>query len=324
MTVRVALLSMAHVHAPSYATCLAGTEGAELAVIWDDDAARGRAAAQAYGCSFEPDLGKALDSCDAVVIASENLRHGELIEQAAIRGKAILCEKPVAASEAERARIQTVVERTGVKFATAFPCPFSPNFARLKARLDAGEIGELIAAQTTNRGTFPGGWFAEAEHSGGGAAIDHVVHVADLLRRLIGANPERVIAKGNNHMVGGAVEDCAMVVLEYPGKVFASLDASWSRPASYKTWGDVTLTLTGTAGVLEANLFGQALDLYENSSKHTWAGYGSNLDAAMVRNFIAYVNGTAEPLSSLSDGLAASSVALAASQSLRVAEPAQV
>lgn len=321
MPVRVALLCMAHVHAPSYAHCLAGTSGAELSVIWDDDAERGSVAASTYGCDFVPDLSRALEKCDAVVIASENLRHGDLIEQAARAGKPILCEKPVAASPEEVERIRAVVTSTGVKFATAFPCPFSPNFARLKARLDAGEIGDLLAAQTTNRGTFPGGWFVQPELSGGGATIDHVVHVADLLRRLIGANPDKLVTKGNNHMTGGSVEDCAMVLLEYPGNVFATLDASWSRPSSYRTWGDVTLTLTGTAGVLETSLFGQAIDLYVNGTGHGLSGYGSNLDAAMVQNFVDYVNGTAEPMSTLEDGLAASSVALAALQSLQAAEP---
>jgi predicted dehydrogenase len=53
---RVGLVSTAHVHAPSYARCLAASPRAEVTGVWDDDAPRGEAFAMRHGLSFVSDL----------------------------------------------------------------------------------------------------------------------------------------------------------------------------------------------------------------------------------------------------------------------------
>lgn len=322
MLVRVGLLSMAHVHAPSYAHCLKSISGAQFAGIWDDDGTRGEAAAQQYGTTWYAELDGMLANCDAVVIASENLKHADLIEQAARAGKSILCEKPLAASQGEHDRIQSVIRETGVRLMTAFPCPFSPIFKRLKERLDSGEIGKVVGICSTNRGTCPGGWFTNPELSGGGAMIDHTVHVADLIRRLLGAEPTKVAAITGNRIYGQEWEDTAMLTLDYPGGVFATLDSSWSRHTSFRTWGDVVVTVTGETGILEADLFSQELEVYTAGPRtHQARGYGSNLDLEMVREFISSIEENRDPSVTMEDGLAASRVALAAYSSLKAGEP---
>lgn len=310
--IRVGLVSAAHVHASSYAHHLATRTDLEASGLWDDHAERGQASAKAWGMDFAGDLGRLLAESDAVIIASENLKHADLIEAAARQGKPILCEKPLAASASEAERIESVLAETGVTLMTAFPCPFSPTFQRLKQRIDAGDIGRVLAVNATNRGKCPFGWFVDKSLSGGGAMIDHVVHVADLLWRLFGEMPTQVTAQTGHNMHQADWEDTAHLTLDFPSGVFATLDSSWSRHKSYKTWGDVTLKVIGEKGVIEADLFGQGLSVTTDAFRHS--GTGSDLDGLMIDEFLSAVVERRTPLVTAEDGLRASQIALKAYQ----------
>ncbi len=320
MPTKVGMLGVAHVHAPSYVHCLKASSEAELLGFWDKDTALRESFAESHGCApWERDA--LIAACDAVVIAGENLDHADLVEAASAKGKAILCEKPLAANESQARRIREAVETSGVLLMTALPCPYSPAFESAMAKVEGGEIGKVLSVCATNHGKCPGGWFSDPAKSGGGAMIDHVVHVADLLRRLLGEEAQSVHAFTGNNMYGGGFDDTAMLTISYPSGAFASLDASWSRPASYKTWGDVTMKIVGEKGVIELDLFIQAADWYGNESgAHGLLGFGSNLDVAMVDDFLGSVNGT-RPRVTMEDGLAASAVAIAGYESARIGQP---
>jgi predicted dehydrogenase len=325
MAVRIGILVPAHVHTGSYVVCLKRNPNAELVGLWDDDIARGETYAKSKEIPFFSDFDTLMAQVDAVAITSENLRHGELIERAASHGKHILCEKPLAASEQEEIRIRQAVESSGVRLMTAFPCRFSPAFQRLIDRVTAGEIGSIQAICSTNRGTCPGGWFTEPEKSGGGAMIDHVVHVADLLRVLLKSEPARVQAQTGNNMYGKDWDDTAMVTIEFQNGVFCTLDSSWSRPTGYKTWGDVRMNVVGDSGVIELDMFGPGVDVYSNEGKsHISAGYVSDLDYMMFDEFVQSIIGNREPSIGMHDGLQAARVAIKGYESARLGQPVSV
>src|SRR5690625_7408004 len=95
--------------------------------------------------------------------------------------KHILCEKPIATNVADAKDMIQVCEDEGVKLQIAYPVRFSGPIAELKAMIDNGELGDIVAFRTTNRGQNPGGWFVDEEQSGGGAVLDHTVHMADIM-----------------------------------------------------------------------------------------------------------------------------------------------
>lgn len=309
-------------HAWGYAGGLVHSSAGELAGLWDSEPSRAQSFAQAFSAEIFPSPEALFENCDAVIVTSENKRHAEYVELAAGAGKPILCEKPLATSEEEWSRMSHAVHQGGVSLMTAFPCRYSPAFRRLRERVEAGEIGAIRAICATNRGRNPGGWFIDPALSGGGAMIDHVVHVTDLLRVLLGSDPMWVQAFTGHNMYGQDWEDTAMLTLEFPGGVFATLDSSWSRPASYKTWGDVTMTVVGDKGVIELNMFGQGFDLYRNEpSGIQLSGYGSDLDALLVGDFLRGVlEGTPPPITG-EDGWKASQVALAGYESAQTGQP---
>jgi predicted dehydrogenase len=319
---RIGILSSAHLHVWSYVSALRNDPRATLVGVWDDDIPRGEVFAQETGLPFLGYLDDLLAACDAVVITSENHKHLPLATAAARAGKHILCEKPLVAREGDADTMRKEVAAGAGKFMTAFPCRFSPAYQRLKQRVQAGEIGRVRAIAATNRGTCPGSWFVQEELSGGGAMIDHVVHVTDLLRDLLGSDPILVQAQVGNNMYGQSWEDTAMLTLEFPEGIFATLDSSWSRPKTFKTWGDVTMTVTGDQGVVELDMFGAGIDHYHAGEKtHSLVGYGTNFDALMVGAFIeACLSGGEVPVT-LEDGLLASQTALAGYRSCKSGEP---
>jgi predicted dehydrogenase len=263
-----------------------------------------------------------LYAVDAVVVTSENHRHLGLVESAASMKKHVICEKPVVARAEDVQKIVKAVSDAGIHFMTAFPCRFSPAFQRLKARIENGDIGTVRAISATNRGTCPFSWFVQPELSGGGAMIDHVVHVTDLLRNLLGEEVIRVQAQIGNNVYGQEWEDTALLTLEFQSGIFATLDSSWSRPTNYKTWGDVTMTVVGDKGMIEMDMFGPGLDVYRTAAKRfSSSSYGSNLDQAMVDAFIVAIQSDSTPPVTLFDGVQAARVALAGYRSVAAGGP---
>src|SRR5579883_3186322 len=229
---RIAILSFAHMHAFSYASALKDRPDVTLVGIWDEDPFRGREQATIHGARFFDKLEDILsERLDGIMVCSDNTSHQPLVEKVASVGpKAILCEKPIATTlEGARAMI-AACEKNNVFLGIAFPCRYSPAFERARAAIGEGRLGDILAIRATNHGMCPFGWFVEKERSGGGAVIDHTVHVADVNRRLLGREAVEVYAETGNGFYHQSWEDTGFLTITYEGGVFTTLDTSWSRP----------------------------------------------------------------------------------------------
>jgi predicted dehydrogenase len=319
-------MSMAHMHAYSYAGAINEIADAELVGIADHDPERAKSSAEQFGTRAFDSYKELLDAdLDAVVIGSENVRHRELCEMAASAGKHVLCEKPLATTVADGEAMITACKDAGVQLMTAFPCRFSPAMVRLKSALESGAPGAILAIRGTNRGRCPFGWFVDKKLSGGGAVIDHTVHVTDLMRWITGSEVTDVYAETSNRMFGKDFEDIGFLTLGFTGGVFATLDSSWSRPKSFPTWGDVTMNVVCERGVLSLDMFSQNLVVYsDRTGGVSWIPWGSNIDLLMLQAFVGAVqSGTPVPVSGV-DGLRAVEVALAAYESAGRGEPVRL
>jgi predicted dehydrogenase len=325
MPVRLGLAGVAHLHAASYVVNAKSLPNCEITGVWDQDPERAKAFCANYGGTPEADRAALMARSDAVAVCSENARHAELSVAASQAGLHVLCEKPLATTVEDGERMVEAARKAGKLLMTAFPCPFAPAFERLAAKVRDGEIGRVVAVCATNRGTCPFDWFVQTDLSGGGAMIDHTVHVADLLRRLLGSEPVRVTAMTGNRTYGQTWEDTAMLTVEFADGVFATIDSSWSRPKVYKTWGDVTMNVVGERGVIEMDMFGQELSRYRPGEKtHQVIGFGSNFDRAMIVEFLAAIEEGRAPRVTGEDGLAAAKVAFAGYASARTGQPVTV
>lgn len=323
---RVGIISFAHVHASAYAQALNEIAGATLVGIWDNVAERGAQAAATHSTTFYTDLSQLLQTVDTVIVASENVRHKELVLAAAAAGVPVLCEKPLATTVEDGRAMIAACAAAGVQLGTAFPVRYSAPVRSLREAVQRGMLGDTLMIRATNRGTYPGGWFAERELSGGGAIMDHTVHVADLLRWIWRRECIEVYAEAATRHHALEVDDCGLLLITLEEGLFASLDPSWSRPvAAFPTWGDVTLEVTGTLGTAYIDVFAQNIEFFSNQRGRTeWRNWGDNLDRLMVEDWLRAVRERAPAPITGEDGLRAVEVALAAYQSAQAHAPVQL
>lgn len=346
---RIGILSFAHMHADAYAAVLAlspnidfvgvsdsfpqGVSASEHSPLDEDarsarrdsDVECGRAKAAEFGTTFYPSAEALLDQgLDGVIVTSENAYHRAAVGLAASAGiRAILCEKPISTTHDDACTMIAACAASGTALATAFPCRYSPAYGELRNVVRSGGLGEILAIRGTNRGRCPGGWFTDKALSGGGAVIDHTVHVADLNRHLLGREAVSVYAQIGSGIRHGACEDSGLLSITYDGGVFATLDTSWSRPASYPIWGDVNLQVVGTAGVADFDLNAQTLSYY--ASAVAWPEWGSSLESLMIGDFVRLIRREeVHLLATGDDGLRALDLALAAYRSAEIGQPVSV
>ncbi len=318
---KVGILGTRHVHADGLAECVANCGGTLVGATERDADARA-----AWTRTELVDRDELLERADAIIVAGTNRERVDDVVAATSAGLPTLAEKPVAADADELARLLDEADPALVM--VALPVRFAASLRRARTAIAAGAIGTPLAARGTNHGQFPGGWFGRRADAGGGALQDHVVHLSDALCWLLDDRITRAYARASQVMhPDNDVEDCGVVTLDFESGFFASIDSSWSRPASFPTWGDVWLELVGTAGRIRIDPMATHLDLYSDSAaKLQHVGYSDDdMTAAMVRAFLEFARErpTTSPVS-FAEGVHASDVVLAAYASVDSGRPEPV
>jgi 1,5-anhydro-D-fructose reductase (1,5-anhydro-D-mannitol-forming) len=331
--VKIALLSFAHPHAGSYGRLLAGWPGVELLAA-DADAAyappgelRGKAFAEGMGAAYVDSYDEALAwAPDAVVVCSENARRRDLVLRAAAAGAQVLCEKPLATSVADAEAMIAACAAADVFLMTAYPVRFSREFVSLKALYDSGAIGTILGITGTNNGKIPvagRAWFTDPAQSGGGALVDHVVHVADLIDALLGEPAVAVRAVTNQILHADKpqvrAETGGLVSVTYESGVIVTIDCSWSHPANAPNWGGLTLQVVGTEGIVDIDPFGAHVSGTTGEGA-AWVAFGEDLDQAMLAHFLGAVRDGTAPQPDGEVGLRTLQLVLAAQQSVASGE----
>ena len=154
--------------------------------------------------------------------------------------------------------------------------------------------------------------------------MDHVVHLADILRWYLHSEVVEVYAQTNHilHADTVEVETGGLLMLTFADGTFASLDCSWSKPLNYPTWGGLTMEIISERGLTVIDGFSQNLNIYKQSNgRHWWSPWGSDANQAMIEEFVTAVREQRPPSVSGEDGYRALEVALAAYASMESGQP---
>ena len=322
---RVAVLGLAHVHVEAYLTLLGTLPGVELIGCAERDGAA-LTTRPMGGAHLFPDVTALLaERPDAVIICSETLHHRLLVEQAAAAGAHILCEKPIATTLEDALAMQGVCRDHGVQFMTAFPMRFDPTMLQARQIVQHGQLGKVLGVVGVNHSVNPAShdaWFADPVLAGGGAVMDHVVHLADLYRWLFASDVREVYA-ALGRPPGSAVETSGLLFVTLGSGIYASIDCSWSRPPRYPRWGHLRLEIVGELGVLRADPFAEYLNV-SGPSGNAWSGFAPDANRAMLLAFLESVQYHVQPPVTWLDGYRALQVALGAYTSDAAGQPTKL
>ena len=328
---KIGIMSFAHLHAEAYVHNLRANPQIEFIGIADEDSERGQHFAELFETHLFASYDELLASKpDAVVICSENSKHRPLVEMAAQAGVHVLCEKPLATSLEDAQAIVDLCRQAGVTLMTAFPMRFSAPLLQLKSQLDSAALGKLFCFNTTNQGRMPiheRAWFVDKTLAGGGAVMDHTVHLADILRWFLQSEVVEVYAQANHilHADLVDVETGGLVMLTFADGTFATIDCSWSKPFNYPTWGGLTMEIISERGLTVVDAFSQNLNVFSQTPvANNWAYWGSDADQGMVDEFVQAILEGRETAVTGEDGYKAVEIVIAAYQSIATGEPVKL
>jgi myo-inositol 2-dehydrogenase/D-chiro-inositol 1-dehydrogenase len=222
--IRVALAGLG-VHGSRYARhLLAGdVPGARLVAVSRSNETAGRAFAAEHGVDFvaDPVALARHPGADAVVSAVPPDLHRPLALAAIEAGKALLIEKPLAATVEDAEAIASAARTAKATVAVAHTQRFDPLFVALRGRLPSlGALRVLAIDQRLDPGARP---WTDAPGRGGALLVTGV-HAFDLARWLTGAEPVSVVAE-TSAAPGRATEDTFAAVLRFePGDVVVTID----------------------------------------------------------------------------------------------------
>jgi len=128
--------------------------GAELVAIADVAAARAKQVAAELEVAKSFGSLEAMLECkevQAVLIATPDKFHAQGVIQAAMAGKDILCEKPIALTLADAYAALDAVSKAGVRLQVGFMRRYDPAHAAAMKRIEAGEIGTPVIFKSLGR-----------------------------------------------------------------------------------------------------------------------------------------------------------------------------
>lgn len=317
---KIGIISFAHMHAYDYAVALQAINDVNLVAIYDENAIRGMEAATQFNTKFIANLDEfLLEPMDAVIITSENIKHKEHVIACANAGLDILCEKPIATSVTDAQIMIDICEKMDVKLQVAYPVRFCDAIKEGKKIVDSGELGEIYFVKTTNRGRNPGGWFIQPDLSGGGAVLDHTVHMVDVVRWYTGSEIVGVTAQIDTMFSDKDIDDAGIIDFHFENGIHMSHDCSWSKNSKYPTWGDVSIELIGTKGSVIIDAFKDHFISYSDTGMPIAEYFsGNDMNLELVQDFIECVRGNHEVSITGFDGLKSMEAALLSYESAKL------
>jgi predicted dehydrogenase len=263
---------------PNHLRTFQALPGSSVAMVVDPDPQRLETVRQAHpDVRRERDHWAALDdpTIDAVVVATPMSTHHQLVRDALLSGKHVLCEKPLCETAKEGEELLELAEANRRLLMVGHVFLFNAGIERLRELVHGGELGRLyyLAAARTNLGPI---------RPDANAAYDLATHDIAIFNWIIGAQPEAASATGAAFLQP-EVEDVVFISLRYPGNIAASIQASWLDPKKVRqitvvgsqrmaTWDDLQLNTPmaifdkGAKVVTDYGNFGEFLRL------STWEG----------------------------------------------------
>jgi predicted dehydrogenase len=240
-----------------HAEAVQAEPGCELAGGAEIDAGRSQAWHERFAAPVFDDYERLLDETepDVVIISTQAPLHHAPTLAAAGRGVHVFCEKPIALDLRQADEMVDTCERHGVKLAINHIKRASPCNDHVQERIAAGDIGQVIRLQATNKGG----------RRAGNELMEMGTHLYDWLR-LFGGDVDWLHAHltqldgrmsrrddirhtqqvdPNDRDAGLVLGERAFVSMRFRGGVHADVQFAAERPSDDACYG---IDLVGTEG----------------------------------------------------------------------------
>src|SRR5918997_1767031 len=261
----------------------------------------------------------AAEDVEVVDVCLPTAFHRDLALMAAGEGKHVILEKPIARTMEEAREILDAFSGDGPRLFVGHVVRFFPEYAGIKEKIEAGDLGTIGVVRTSRRSPFLLGWndwYADWRLSGG-VLLDLVIHDFVFLRGALG-EVERVSAGG---MLGREYNrlDYVLVTLRFESGAIAHVEGHWGYPGPFNfsievAGSDALITLDSTEpGPLR--LIGGATDEVPDLAS------GKSPYEKELEHFIHCIATGEEPIVRAQDASEALRIGLAATESVLTGEP---
>ena len=204
-----------------------------LHAVSDENRARAEGFASEQDClAIEPPALFQRDDVDAIVMALPPQFHAEMAIKAVEHGKDVLVEKPIALTVEDAQRAVAAAKSHNRIFMTGHVLRFHPAFERLKALIDAGELGDVRYMHSHRLGL---GKF----HTENDALWDLAPHDLSMILAITGSEPVEI--RGEGAALLDHLSDFAHLHMRFPSGLRSHLFTSRLNP-----YRERRLTVVGT------------------------------------------------------------------------------
>ena len=314
MSIRIGVIGTGVMGADHARTLGRHVAGAVLAAVYDADAARAKIVADETGAAnVAPSPGALIagKTIDAVLIASPDGTHKELVLACLAAKKPVLCEKPLAPTPVECLDVIAAEVKLGRRLVqVGYMRRFDPSYVDMKAARRSGQFGKALMFHCLHRNVSAPPWF-----DAGMAITNSAVHEFDIARWLLDEELASVEAFVPGPAQAGAGSPVFLVLAAASG-VLVTIEVFNNARYGYDVRGELVCE-TGTVSLrqpatIEANAALARTTAYPADWRPRFAdAYRLQLQA-WVHGLQA---GTADGASAW-DGYAASAIAQAGVRSL--------
>jgi len=308
MTYRIGLMGCGTVADYGHLPTILATAGFELTALYDPDEDRLDAAQTKFGAPYAFTDPEGFFGCglDVVTVTSPPPCHLENVCAAARHAVPVLCEKPLAMTDADAALMIERMQEAGVPLFVGFDYRFSPVSRRIRELLAAGAIGTVRELRLVYLWGLHGRYDKahpsglnqrrEARMAEGGPLVDCGVHQIDLARWWLGAEVVRQRAVGV-WVEGYRAPDHVYLHLDHAGGVHTLVEMSYSYGATLaQPRPRFEYEIIGTDGLIRYDRGARTFEL------HTAAG-ATDLGFAPEKNFAGMYKALLAALESGDDSL---------------------
>jgi myo-inositol 2-dehydrogenase/D-chiro-inositol 1-dehydrogenase len=296
--------------------------GAHVAAISDVDQARSAAIGGEVGARLLPEPEAVISDPDvgAVLVASPDATHADLVLACFKAGKPVLCEKPLAATSEECLKIVAAEVALGRPLArVGFMRRFDPAYVEMKAALDAGTLGPALLLHCVHRNAVVPAFFDSLM-----SITNAAVHEIDVARWLLGAELVRAQVFRSAGASASRFRDPLFLVLETAQGQLVDIEVFMNAGYGYDIRGELVCERGVIALAPPVNTEIRAGGVQSFSFARDWR---PRFAAAYRIELQSWVNGIAAGRfggASAWDGYVATAVAEACLHSLDSGQPADI